>query len=249
MTAVAPSAVREILKVAEQPEMLSFAGGLPAPELFPVRRSPTPTPRCLARGGQAGAAVRRQRGPSARCESGSRPASPAAGCRRAPSSCSSPTARSRASIWWRAPSSIAAIGWSSRIRPTWPRCRRFRTLRGLLRARARRRAGHDRRRPGGSCSRAQRPALIYVVPEFQNPKGTSLCAGAAPQAARAGPPPRGPGARGRSLRRDPLRGPGGAFAGRARRAAGDPTRARSRRRSRRACASAGFGRPRRCWAG
>jgi 2-aminoadipate transaminase len=30
------SAVREILKVAEQPDVLSFAGGLPAPELFPV---------------------------------------------------------------------------------------------------------------------------------------------------------------------------------------------------------------------
>jgi 2-aminoadipate transaminase len=33
---IAPSAVREILKVAEQPDVLSFAGGLPAPELFPV---------------------------------------------------------------------------------------------------------------------------------------------------------------------------------------------------------------------
>ncbi len=32
---VQPSAVREILKVAEQPEVLSFAGGLPAPELCP----------------------------------------------------------------------------------------------------------------------------------------------------------------------------------------------------------------------
>lgn len=31
-----PSAVREILKVAERPDILSFAGGLPAPELFPV---------------------------------------------------------------------------------------------------------------------------------------------------------------------------------------------------------------------
>jgi 2-aminoadipate transaminase len=30
------SAVREILKVTEQPEVISFAGGLPAPELFPV---------------------------------------------------------------------------------------------------------------------------------------------------------------------------------------------------------------------
>lgn len=30
------SAVREILKVTERPDVLSFAGGLPAPELFPV---------------------------------------------------------------------------------------------------------------------------------------------------------------------------------------------------------------------
>ena len=34
--AQSPSAVREILKVAEQPDVLSFAGGLPAPELFPA---------------------------------------------------------------------------------------------------------------------------------------------------------------------------------------------------------------------
>ena len=33
---VAPSAVREILKVAGRPDVLSFAGGLPAPELFPI---------------------------------------------------------------------------------------------------------------------------------------------------------------------------------------------------------------------
>lgn len=32
----APSAVREILKVTERPEIISFAGGLPAPETFPV---------------------------------------------------------------------------------------------------------------------------------------------------------------------------------------------------------------------
>ncbi|MDL2225758.1 PLP-dependent aminotransferase family protein [Eubacteriales bacterium OttesenSCG-928-M02] len=31
------SEIREILKVTEQPEMISFAGGLPAPELFPVQ--------------------------------------------------------------------------------------------------------------------------------------------------------------------------------------------------------------------
>src|SRR5450432_220236 len=37
MSRLRPSAVREILKVAEQPDVLSFAGGLPAPELFPLR--------------------------------------------------------------------------------------------------------------------------------------------------------------------------------------------------------------------
>ena len=37
MHGVAPSAVREILKVAERPDVLSFAGGLPAPELFPAQ--------------------------------------------------------------------------------------------------------------------------------------------------------------------------------------------------------------------
>ncbi|HEX7836659.1 MAG TPA: PLP-dependent aminotransferase family protein [Kofleriaceae bacterium] len=36
MAHMPPSAVREILKVAERPDILSFAGGLPAPELFPV---------------------------------------------------------------------------------------------------------------------------------------------------------------------------------------------------------------------
>jgi 2-aminoadipate transaminase len=33
---VKPSETREILKVTERPEVISFAGGLPAPELFPV---------------------------------------------------------------------------------------------------------------------------------------------------------------------------------------------------------------------
>jgi 2-aminoadipate transaminase len=36
MDSVHTSTIREILKVTEQPEIISFAGGLPAPELFPV---------------------------------------------------------------------------------------------------------------------------------------------------------------------------------------------------------------------
>lgn len=33
-----PSAIREILKATESPDVISFAGGLPAPELFPVEQ-------------------------------------------------------------------------------------------------------------------------------------------------------------------------------------------------------------------
>ena len=35
MSVVRASEIREILKVTQRPEMISFAGGLPAPELFP----------------------------------------------------------------------------------------------------------------------------------------------------------------------------------------------------------------------
>lgn len=36
VAAIQPSAIREILKLAGRPGMISFAGGLPAPELFPL---------------------------------------------------------------------------------------------------------------------------------------------------------------------------------------------------------------------
>jgi 2-aminoadipate transaminase len=51
--AVPPSAVREILKVAERPDVLSFAGGLPAPELFPVQAIAEAHARVLAEAGPA----------------------------------------------------------------------------------------------------------------------------------------------------------------------------------------------------
>lgn len=45
------SAIREILKVASQPHVTSFAGGLPAPELFPVDEIRAAADRVLAREG------------------------------------------------------------------------------------------------------------------------------------------------------------------------------------------------------
>ena len=46
------SAIRELLKVTEQPEMISFAGGLPAPEVFPVERVEIATHKVLTERGE-----------------------------------------------------------------------------------------------------------------------------------------------------------------------------------------------------
>jgi 2-aminoadipate transaminase len=51
MSRIRVSAVREILKVTEQPEVISFAGGLPAPELFPVEAIGSALSEVLAREG------------------------------------------------------------------------------------------------------------------------------------------------------------------------------------------------------
>jgi 2-aminoadipate transaminase len=50
---ISTSAVREILKVAERPDVLSFAGGLPAPELFPVEAIAAAHAAVFAREGAA----------------------------------------------------------------------------------------------------------------------------------------------------------------------------------------------------
>ncbi len=46
------STVREILKLTAKPEVISFAGGLPAPELFPIERIREATDTVLAERGQ-----------------------------------------------------------------------------------------------------------------------------------------------------------------------------------------------------
>ncbi len=53
MARLKTSAVREILRVTERPEVLSFAGGLPAPELFPVEAVAAAHADVLAREGAA----------------------------------------------------------------------------------------------------------------------------------------------------------------------------------------------------
>jgi 2-aminoadipate transaminase len=51
--ALKPSAIREILKTTEAPDIISFAGGLPAPELFPVNEIAEAAQAVLADDGPA----------------------------------------------------------------------------------------------------------------------------------------------------------------------------------------------------
>lgn len=50
--AIESSAIREILKVTERPEVISFAGGLPAPETFPVNEMRAALDRVLTTSGR-----------------------------------------------------------------------------------------------------------------------------------------------------------------------------------------------------
>lgn len=47
------SAIRELLKLTEQPDVISFAGGLPAPELFPIKEMEQACMRVLEQDGKA----------------------------------------------------------------------------------------------------------------------------------------------------------------------------------------------------
>src|SRR5207248_2921642 len=51
MSRVHTSPIREMLKVTERPDVLSFAGGLPAPEMFPVEAMARAHADVLAREG------------------------------------------------------------------------------------------------------------------------------------------------------------------------------------------------------
>ena len=51
MEFVRASDIRELLKITEKPEMISFAGGIPAPELFPIDRLKEIAVRVLAESG------------------------------------------------------------------------------------------------------------------------------------------------------------------------------------------------------
>jgi 2-aminoadipate transaminase len=53
MENIKSSAIRELLKLTEQPDIISFAGGLPAPELFPIKKLEEVCCRVLNEEGEA----------------------------------------------------------------------------------------------------------------------------------------------------------------------------------------------------
>ncbi|KAA3658762.1 MAG: PLP-dependent aminotransferase family protein [Chloroflexi bacterium] len=53
MQRMGSSAIRELLKLTQRPEVISFAGGLPAPELFPIERFKVASEKVLSEQGSA----------------------------------------------------------------------------------------------------------------------------------------------------------------------------------------------------
>jgi 2-aminoadipate transaminase len=48
-----PSVIREILKVTEKPGIISFAGGLPSPDTFPIQAMAEATQKVLSQDGRS----------------------------------------------------------------------------------------------------------------------------------------------------------------------------------------------------
>jgi 2-aminoadipate transaminase len=172
MTGLAPSAVREILKVAEQPEVLSFAGGLPAPELFPVEEVAAAFAKVLADEGQQALqyGVSEGHGPlrdwiAARLTLRGLPTSPdqlliTHGSQQGIDLVARALLERGDKVVVEDPTYLAALQAFSTYEVTFvpvPGDEEGMVVDGL-----------EERFTG------QRPALIYLVPEFQNPKGTSL---------------------------------------------------------------------------
>jgi len=172
MSRVQASAIREILKVTERPDVLSFAGGLPAPEAFPAEALAGAHADVLGR--DAAAAL--QYGPTEghgplrawvaeRMTGRGLPASPeqvliTAGSQQGIDLVAKTLIDPGDTVLVEAPSYLAALQcfstYEARLEPV--------------------EADEDGMRVDAleRALRAGRPKLIYLVPTFQNPRGTTL---------------------------------------------------------------------------
>ena len=83
---ITSSAIRELLKLTERPDIISFAGGLPAPETFPLAEVEAAACACSTSTGRAPFSTRRPRA-IRRCASCSWRRWPATGSRSASTTC------------------------------------------------------------------------------------------------------------------------------------------------------------------
>ena len=208
------SVIRELLKLTEKPDVISFAGGLPAPEVFPRAEVAAAVAADRASRAEAAlqygttegypplrelfvrhmAALRHPR----RGRERSRDVGLAAGARPDRRLLVNPGDR----ILTEEPTYLGAL-------QAWRRPGRLPD-------------GADRRRrprasTGSRRSCAAGPKFLYVLPNFQNPGGTTLSLDAAPASRRAREPLRHADRRGRPVRPAPLRGRAPPAARRARR--------------------------------
>lgn len=166
------SAIREILKITSRPGIISFAGGLPAPELFPVREISEAARTVFTRHGDAVLQYSVTEGLLMLREKISRmldtPASPAEarniiitqGSQQGLDLISKLYLEKGRVVFTENPSYLGAL-------------QAFRLFQADILAIA---SDGDGIRPDGllNALRKQRPALIYLMPNFQNPTGVSL---------------------------------------------------------------------------
>jgi 2-aminoadipate transaminase len=173
MARVQASAIREILKVTERPEVLSFAGGLPAPEAFPVEALARAHAEVLSGDGAASAL---QYGPTEGytplrawvAERMTRRGLPAsteqvlitAGSQQGIDLVAKALIDEGDRVLVEAPSYLAALQTFSTYEA---HLEAVETDEEGMRVDALERA-----------LREQRPKLVYLVPNFQNPRGTTL---------------------------------------------------------------------------
>jgi len=172
MEALKPSAVREILKITERPEIISFAGGLPAAELFPVDAFRRAHDAVLTREGPAALQYSTTEGlPGLRAWVAEQLR--ARGVPTAPQNVLI-TAGSQQGIDLCTKVFLDPKGWVAVENPTYlAALQTFTGYEARLLAAEGDGEGLMVDELASGLSRA-RPAFVYVVPDFQNPRGTTM---------------------------------------------------------------------------
>ncbi|GGK28160.1 2-aminoadipate aminotransferase [Deinococcus malanensis] len=166
------SAIREILKVTQQPDVISFAGGLPAPELFPIEDVRRAADEVLTRYGSAALQYSTTEGhPPLREWIAVRHGIPAANVQIVTGSQQGLDLLGKVlidegdTVLVEAPTYLGAL---QSFQPYLPRYAQVPTDDGGIDVNALERVLHEQQAQG------QRVKVLYAIPNFQNPTGRTL---------------------------------------------------------------------------